>query len=73
MWPRMLRAGYPTGTYAYYQAKINCDDTKTPGRIHANHGGIIGIIFFQPILLNDSSKEPEGCGENRHVSAGMYG
>ena len=41
-------------------------DTKKHSPHHADHGGIIGI-FFQPILLNDSSKEPHGSDDIRTV------
>ena len=68
VWDFLLRAG----TYAYYRVNYFDADTKIPQRIcrpwwnHRNN-------FFYPILLNDSSKEPEGCDDNRHVSAGLYG
>ena len=59
---------------AYYQVNLKIDfwQHKNTWTHYADHCGIIEI-FFQPILLNDDSKEPEGSAENRHVSSGIYG
>ena len=72
MWEFLWQARYQNWYARYYWVNLKLRHKNT--RTHcADHGGIIGIIFFEPILLNDSSKEPEGCEENRSVSAGMYG